>query len=198
MTFSHFNRRFHIYLGMVLLPWFLMYGLSAVTFVHGGLMSRILGTKDVKPWRPLFERAYDAPVPTADKLNDLGEKIKRDAGLSGLHGTYRENDNQINVYVYTFLRSTQLKYFVNEKRLIAEDKNFRLDHFLTGMHTRAGFREGLLGDLWAVLVSIVAIGMLGWVASGLYMWWQLKSKRWLGLVALLAGAISFIAIVFRL
>ena len=34
MTFPHFNRRLHLYLGLALLPWFLMYGLSSVPFAH--------------------------------------------------------------------------------------------------------------------------------------------------------------------
>ena len=28
MTFSHLNRRVHLYLGLTLVPWFVMYGLS--------------------------------------------------------------------------------------------------------------------------------------------------------------------------
>ena len=35
MTFPHFNRRLHLYLGLCLLPWFLMYGASSIPFAHG-------------------------------------------------------------------------------------------------------------------------------------------------------------------
>ena len=34
MTFSHVNRRVHLYLALALLPWFFMYGISSVPFVH--------------------------------------------------------------------------------------------------------------------------------------------------------------------
>ena len=34
MTFSHVNRRVHLYLGLFLLPWLFMYGLSSVPFAH--------------------------------------------------------------------------------------------------------------------------------------------------------------------
>jgi hypothetical protein len=175
-----------------------MYGLSGVAFVHGGLVATVLGTKGMKATRPLFERTYDVPIPPEADLAKLGDRILLDTGLTGLHGTHRQSENQINVYVYTFLRSTQFKYFIKEKRLVAEERNFRLDNFLTGMHVRSGFRGGFLDDLWAVIVDIVAVGMLGWVASGLFMWWQLKSKRWLGLLALGSGLLTFIVIVFNL
>ena len=34
MTFSHLNRRVHLYLGLALLPWFFMYGISSLPFAH--------------------------------------------------------------------------------------------------------------------------------------------------------------------
>ena len=34
MTFPHFNRRLHLYLGLALLPWLFMYGLSSIPFAH--------------------------------------------------------------------------------------------------------------------------------------------------------------------
>ena len=30
MTFTHFNRRLHLYLGLALLPWLFMYGISSI------------------------------------------------------------------------------------------------------------------------------------------------------------------------
>ena len=32
MTFSHINRRTHLYLGLSLLPWLFMYAISSATF----------------------------------------------------------------------------------------------------------------------------------------------------------------------
>ena len=56
-----------------------------------------------------------------------------------------QSPTQINVYSYSFWKSTQLKYFVDQKRLTVEDRRFRWDHFLTGMHARGGFdQEGML------------------------------------------------------
>ena len=41
MTFSHVNRRVHLYLGLFLLPWLFMYGLSSVPFAHTPFLSLI-------------------------------------------------------------------------------------------------------------------------------------------------------------
>ena len=34
MTFAQLNRRTHLYLGLALLPWFFMYGISSLPFAH--------------------------------------------------------------------------------------------------------------------------------------------------------------------
>ena len=40
MTFSHLNRRVHLYLGLALLPWFFMYGISSLPFAHNQFFER--------------------------------------------------------------------------------------------------------------------------------------------------------------
>ena len=74
-------------------------------------------------------------------------------------------------------RSTQLKYFIDQKRMTVEDRRFRWDHFLTGMHARGGFeQEGLLDRSWSVIVDLVCVAIVLWIASGLYMWWGLPGS----------------------
>jgi hypothetical protein len=64
--------------------------------------------------------------------------------------------------------------------------------FLTRLHTASGYpyqagpRWG-----WALLVDVTAVVMLFWAASGLVMWWQVKSaRRWGVLVLLLSAAVA--------
>ena len=40
MTFSHVNRRVHLYLGLFLLPWLFMYGISSLPFAHAPFFMR--------------------------------------------------------------------------------------------------------------------------------------------------------------
>lgn len=199
MTFQHLNRRLHLYLALLLLPWFLMYGVSSIPFSHGQYFEARDRAKNRPLWTKRFERPYDVPVPTNGDLREFGAQVMRDAGLQGAYGAYRQNPNQINVYVHTFLHSTQVKYFRNERRLVAEDRRFRLEHFLTGMHARGGFeQEGWLMDLWGVVVDLVCLGMLTWVATGVYMWWTVPRLRAWGWLALLGGVSSFAFFLWRL
>ena len=73
-----------------------------------------------------------------------------------------------NVYSYSFWKSTQLSYFADQKKVTVEDRRFRWDHFLTGMHARGGFeQDGLLQRSWSVVVDLVCVGIVLWIATGL-------------------------------
>ncbi len=191
MTLLHLSRRTHLYLGLGLLPWFLTYAVSSIPFNHNQHFESLDQEKGLPNWTPRFDRRYEIAVPESGSLRSTGARIMRDSGLQGAFGTYRQGPNQINVYVHTFWKSTQLKYFIAEKRLVAEDKRFRWDHFLTGMHAKGGFEQGGLHDGWGGLVDLVCLGMLLWVLTGLLMWWKLPSSRWWGWVALASGCASF-------
>jgi hypothetical protein len=197
--FLHLNRRTHLYLALFLLPWFLMYGVSSVPFSHGAYFEE-LDKQSGKPlWIPRLEKTnYEVAIPEGDDLRTVGEQIVRDAGLQGTFGTYRQSASQINVYVYSFWKSTQAKYFPQEKRLVVEDRRFRWDHFLTGMHATGGFDEGPMRDLWGVIVDLVCLGMLLWVLSGLVMWWTLPPTRKWGWIAFASGMLSFALFLWKL
>jgi len=185
MSFHRVVRRLHLYLGLFLLPWFLLYGVSSVLFSHGRYFEGLYN--DGKPnWTVRFDRPYAIDIP-------------QDAGLRGAFGTYRPNGREFHVYVYDFWSATQLKYYADRGRLVAEDRRFRLDHILTGMHARGGFTQSsFLDDAWAVTVDLACLGMIAWIASGLYMWWKLSQTRAWGTFALAGGVTLFAVFLFVL
>jgi len=198
MTFSHFNRRLHLYLGLTLLPWFFIYGLSSVPFSHPSWGQKIY-QDGVPNWKLRFERTYELPLPVDGDLKQIGALLANEAGANGTYGAYRPNPNRINVYVHTFWNATQLSYDVPAKKLKAEDRRFRWDQWLTGIHARGGFQhDGWLDDAWAVVVDVVNTGFLVWIASGLYMWWQLPQCRKWGWLTLGASVGSFVIFLLAL
>jgi hypothetical protein len=187
MTFQHVVRRLHLYLGMFLLPWFLMYGVSSLPFSHNQWFRR-------EPrWTARADRPYNLELAPDSNLREAGARIMRDLNLDGSFGAYRPNDRQLNVYRFTFLDVTRITYHLDQKRLVAEDRGFHWPQFLTGMHARGGFeQDSVLSDAWAVTVDVVCIAMILWIATGVYMWWQLPSSRNWGWLAIGGGAASFI------
>ena len=201
MKLPHFNRRLHLYLALALLPWFLMYGVSSAVFSHGQYFNGLDEAKGVPLWTLRLEMPYETTVPAPDgNLRPLATKVFQDLHLEGAYGAYRPADgNHIEVYASTFLHATRARYYFNEKKLTLEDKRFRVDQFLTGMHARGGFQQdALLQALWSVLIDVVSMGMLLWIATGIYMWWKLPRVRWWGWLALAAGVVSFGLFLMRL
>jgi len=201
MKFPHINRRTHLYLGLFLTPWVLLYALSSIPFSHNAYFEERDKAKGLPLWTKTWEGAYDlGPIPSAGPLRPLAAKVVRDFQITNAsYGAYRQSEKQLNVYVYTFWKSTQFKYFIDEKRMVAEDRRFRWDHFLTGMHARGGFEDTrFFPTLWAIVVDLVCLAFLIWIASGLYMWWSLPGLRKWGWVALLSGAASFALFLLRL
>ena len=186
MTFPHFVRRLHLYPGMFLLPWFLMYGASSLPFSHNQWFGQ-------PQWRARADRAYDLEVEPGTNLREAGAQILRDLGLKGSFGANRPNERQLNVYRFTFLEVTRITYHLDQKRLVAEDREFHWPQFLTGMHARGGFEQpALWNNAWAVTVDIVCIAMILWIATGLYMWWGLPACRGWGWLAVAGGVGSFV------
>lgn len=204
MTFSHLNRRVHLYLGLALLPWFVMYGVSSVPFAHAAFFERRDAAKGLPMWTLRAERVVDAPIPDDPaELRAFGARLLAESGIpatgAASFGVYRQSPAQLNVYSYSFWKSTQLKYFADRKTLTVEDRRFRWDQFLTGMHARGGFeQEGVLQNSWSVVVDVVCVAIAIWIASGLYMWWGVPGSRRWGWTAILAGLASFLVFTMRL
>ncbi|MBL8173931.1 MAG: hypothetical protein JNK48_04635 [Bryobacterales bacterium] len=199
MKFPHLNRRTHLYLALVLLPWFLMYGVSSIPFSHNQYFNDLDQKKGIPLWTLRYERPYQVAVPQGD-LRPLATKVAGDLRLSGAYGAYRPpGGNHIEIYAATFLHAARARYYPAENRITVEDRRFRFDQFLTGMHARGGFRhDDPLQLFWSILIDVVCFAMLLWIATGLYMWWTLPALRKWGWVALLSGFAAFALFLFTL
>lgn len=187
MTLSLLLRRTHIYLALLLLPWFLMYGVSSFFFSHPSKWEN-----GQSPWKVRFERPYEIETQEGTDLREVGARILQENGLQGSFGIYRPNADKLYVYWFNFWNATEFIYSAKEKRLLGRDHQFGWDFFLTSMHARGGFgQDSILNDAWGVAVDIVCVGMLIWIATGIYMWWQLRPSRLWGSLALGGGLAVF-------
>ncbi len=196
MNLSHTIRRLHIYLALTLLPWVLMYGISAIPITRPDPQDRLYGD-DPSLWTTRSEHPYERPVPNGlsrDEMRSLGKLILDDFGIEiqSTYGAYSLRRKRLTVYASDFWNFTRLVYDIDGHKIKIQDKQFRWRHFLTGLHSRGGFAHGtVLNYIWGIVVDLVAIGFLLLAATGIYMWWHLKSARRWGLVALATGLLSF-------
>jgi hypothetical protein len=201
MTLSHLNRRLHLYLGLTLLPWLFMYGLSSIPFAHNGFFQQRDAATGLPLWTVRAEGTFDAPVPdNPEALRALGGALLADAGIRDLsYGVYRPNATQVNVFAFTFWEHTRIIYTPAKQQYRVEDRRFRWDQFLTGLHARGGFdQDRAFVRSWSVVVDVVQVAILLWIATGLVMWWPLRGHRLWGLLAIAAGTVSFVIFTLRL
>ncbi len=92
MTFDRVNRRTHLYLGIALAPWFLLYAVSSVVLNHGALVKSPRKSGDPE-WKKQFERAYRLPPITEDSDPwALGETILKEHGIEGRYPARFDDD----------------------------------------------------------------------------------------------------------
>lgn len=185
------TRRLHLYFGLALLPWLLMYGLSSIPIAHNQFFAERDAARGVPLWTLRAERPFDGTVPRdPEKLREFGRAALAATGITAPNfGVYSPNPKTVNIQAFSFLKVTRLVYAVDEKKLRIEDRRFRFDQFLTGMHTRGGFeQDGFLQDSWAVVIDLVCVAIILWIATGVFMWHRMTRRRLWGWVALLAGA----------
>lgn len=192
MTFAHFVRRAHLYTGLFLLPWVIMFGVSTIPINHQ--------SPEPVEWTRIGEHRFDAPVPSPEEnLRPLGRQMMTAAGIEGGYWVYRLNPQHIQVGHPDFLAPIRLSYLTRDKRLVVERRPFSLRPFLSGMHTRGGYDlDGFWDSVWAVFVDVLCVGLILWIVSGLYMWWGLPSARRWGWIALGAGCVCFTVIIATL
>jgi len=193
MTFLHFIRRTHLYLGLFLLPWVIMFGVSSIPLNH--VMS-----PDPVTWRQVAEHPFNATVPPAGaNLRPLGREMMNAAGVNGGYFVNRATPTQVNVNHPDFVTPVRLIYHADQGKVIVEHRNFSSRQFITGMHFRGGYDMDGVGDsIWALFVDLTSVGLILWIATGIYMWWNLPSTRNWGWLALGSGIVVFVVIIAAL
>jgi hypothetical protein len=73
-------------------------------------------------------------------------------------------------------------------------KRMSMREYLLRLHTAHGFPDERNSVwLWAVIVDLMSFVLIGWAATGLFMWWQIKATRTWGFVAIGVGSFTAVA-----
>jgi len=198
MKIHYLLRRIHLYLGLFLFLFFIKYAISAIPFAHNNLLNEYY--KDKPQWEVIQTQEYTRPIPEDADLNMLAKEILADFGDKGTfwanHNTY---NNRLNINRHSFWSDTRYTYKIDEKLMIMEIKHFRWDHFIQKFHWIGGYHQNrFINDFWAFMIDLVCIGIVVWIATGLYMWWKIKSARFCGSIALGGGILTFIIFLIAL
>lgn len=186
--FSLCVRRIHMYLALFLTPWLILYALSSLVFNHFQTIRGFYGG-DLNRFVQEREMDYTASFATDATPELVGEHILRDLDLQGaffVRGRLR--DDKLIVTRQEAMTPRRVTYFPKRGKLLIERQVFQTPSFLARLHTRHGYRQSYAGSwTWGAAVELTAVAILFWVASGLWLWWEIKPARKLGALFMLIG-----------
>jgi hypothetical protein len=177
-----------MFLALFFFPWMLMYALSTAAMNHRAAFAGVYGEGPV-PFERERRFTYDGTFPDAAEPRDVARQLLSSLDLDGAHGVSRRDDGTIVITRQDLLAPRRVTYSPADRSVLIERLQHRPNALLERFHRRRGYATGYaLDTAWAVSVDLVIAAMLFWVASGLWMWWEMKATRRLGAAALLTGA----------
>ena len=174
-------RKIHLYSGLTLLAFVLMYFVSGYVMTHHDWFPGGDPRKTVREEPLASAPGADPEAYSALLQRQLGLSGKRQPPSRGKDGSWKF------VYVRPGVTHEALVPASGDRvRITRSDQDTR--GTLVGLHRLHGYGGGWLYDLWAVVYDLSSAAMVLFAVSGIYLWYKLTKRRLLGWVLL---AVSF-------
>ncbi len=190
-------RWLHLYTGLFLIPWMLVYGASAFCLNHNQWFIKKLNIKPIS-WEVEREVDFTPDDKFPHEPVQQAQAIVKMLDLDGAHRILgKPTRNQMIINRICASGNYRITWRKPRSLIVVEKQKsfsyYRLMHFL---HFRGGYGQPYFAHItWAVIVDVVAVSMWLWVISGVYLWWRRTRKLVLGVVCLAAGVLSFVGLV---
>ncbi len=189
--FSKVMRQGHMYVALFLTPWMLMYALSTLGLNHYWFF-RSLDGGDIARFTVERELPYTRIFPPGTPVRTIGRQIVIDLQMDGGHTANWQKNGEIVVYRSDPIAPKRITYKLAAKKLVIEKENLRTMDVLTRLHTRVGYSTRYwINSAWAAAVDLSVSATFFWIASGFWLWWELKRTRRLGVILTVAGLLLF-------
>lgn len=191
-------RSLHLYTGLFLLPWILIYGTSAFCLNH----NRWIRDKfKIQPprWETLREVEFVPDDSFPEEPKEQAKLILKRLDLDGAHHIMgRPNANRMMINRVCATGNYRITWRRPDSLIIIEkQKSFSLYRLIHFLHFRGGYIQPYFVNIaWAVIVDAVSISMWIWALSGVYLWWRRSRKLLIGLLCLVGGLLVFLGLVF--
>ena len=190
--FSKLLRRTHLYIALFLIPWILMYAASTFVMNHRTHLQTLYGGGPPQPV-PEREQIYDAVFPEGSSPKQMGAQVLASLDMEGaFNANRRTRDGAIVINRMDPIAPRRITYEPAAKKITIERVPWDTRVYLERMHRRRGYQhDALIEDTWAFSVDLFIAAVIFWVLSGFWMWWELKTTRRWGTVALAGGVALF-------
>ena len=188
-------RSLHLYFGLFISPFVLIFSISVLAFNHPGLINRI---NPVKPLPDIRTKLDKIPYDTSD----LGT-AKRIIGKFDIKGDIdfiSKNDSSFSFPVNKPGLSTYIKVNTITDSVLITRKSEGLLRSMTYLHSMPGpHNVKIRGNstfikAWKILADGTVYILLFLTLTGIFLWYILKAERITGIYSLALGLLFFIGI----
>ena len=193
-------RTLHLYTGLFLVPWMIIYAISAFGLNHNRAIVELFNIQPVQ-WE-IIQRADFSPDGDFPRLPaEQARVILQTLGLDGPHFIQgKPTEDGFRVIRFSGAGNYRIQWQRNRGLLVVERQTtFSVYRFIHSLHFRCGYAQPYTAfQAWAVIVDLVALSIFLWVVSGIYLWLRRPRERLTGGIVLAAGMLCFTALVILL
>jgi len=188
------NRKLHYYLGLYFLFFLWLFSITGLLLNHPQW-------RFTNYWQHRKETQFETPLQPRGPLSEMdrAREIMRELGLAGEIDwpAQKQPQDRLDFAVNRpgLLHRVSADLIQNRARISRIEVNawgvMNMLHTFSGTRVTnpAASRDWTLTTFWVISMDAVAAGLLLMVFSSYYMWYRLKPKRRMGLIALTAGVV---------
>ncbi|MCC7146062.1 MAG: PepSY-associated TM helix domain-containing protein [Phycisphaeraceae bacterium] len=173
-------RKVHLYAGLVLLSFVVMY------FVTGYVMIRESLFKGAEPVETTTTHAVALNLQLDDAT--LSAQLQEQFSIPGKRAESRRRGDGTTLFSY-FRPGRATEVTLSPDRTLVTLKQTDRDWhgIMVGLHRLHGYGGGWFYNVWALIYDLASAAMVVFALSGIYMWWKLSKRKWGGALVLLIG-----------
>lgn len=190
---SRLVRRIHMFTGLFLAPWMIMYALSTLVMSHHESVNSFYGSE-----RPVLvkdrELDYSRSFPSSQTPDAIAQQILNDLGMDGAHSVSGgANGTPLVIQRQHAMPQRRLTFDAAKGKILIEREEFRTPTILERLHRRRGYNQPYaLEDTWGFTVDVAVVTMVFWSLSGIWLAWELKTTRVWGALSFVLGLGLFV------
>ena len=199
------TRDLHLYLGLFISPFVLVFAISVFFLVHAWLpkIGSEATTRRVESALPLPE---DLPLLSGRALIDALKPTLESAGVRGEVGFIRHlvKEEKLIIPVMIPGRETTVSISLSNRQATIVTRETGFADALVTLHKSPGQHgpdirmNWFYMRVWRWLADATVYLILFISVSGIYLWYALRAERSVGLILLFAGALSFFGMAYVL
>ncbi len=188
-------RTLHLYVGLFISPFVLVFGISVLVFNHPGFINQI---NPVKVLPDIKTKLDKTPSDTSDL--ETAKAIIKKLNITGEIDFISKNDSSISFPVNRPGLRTHIKVNINTDSVFITRKYEGTMRSMTYLHSMPGpHNVKLRGNsafmkIWRILADTVVYFLLFLTISGIFLWYILKAERVIGIYSLAIGLLFFIGV----